>query len=195
MTLTTTLQTLSILALAACGHAGADKSTPDVARGEQLVKMGGCNDCHTPMKFDPALGMPVPDHTRFLSGHPEGAPDPEAQPGQTDMAVIGPTFTSFKTGFGIVYSRNLTPDKETGLGAWTEAQFIQTMRTGHRQGTGRILLPPMPWMNLAHSSDEDLKAIFAYLHSIPAVHNAVPDPKVPAPAIAAIEASYAKVKL
>ena len=181
---------LSIAALAACGS-----STADLSRGEQLVKMGGCNDCHTPMKFDPALGMPVPDHTRFLSGHPEGAPDPEAQPGQTDMAVIGPTFTSFKTGFGVVYARNLTPDKDTGLGAWTEAQFIQTMRTGHRQGTGRILLPPMPWMNLAKASDDDLKAIFAYLRSIPAVHNAVPDPKVPAPAMAAIESSYAKVKL
>jgi len=69
------------------------------------------------------------------------------------------------------------------------------MRTGHRQGTGRILLPPMPWMNLAQSKDEDLKAIFAYLRTIPAVHNAVPDPKVPAPAMAAIESSYAKVKL
>jgi mono/diheme cytochrome c family protein len=186
------LTAILFLGLAACSphpHAG------DVARGKQLVDMGGCADCHTPKAFDPKLGMPVPDMTRYLSGHPEGAPDPQAQPGQTDMAVIGPTFTSFKTGFGVVYARNLTPDKDTGLGAWTEAQFIQTMRTGHRQGTGRVLLPPMPWMNLAHSSDDDLKAIFAYLHSIPAVHNAVPDPKVPAPAISAIEASYAKVPL
>ena len=187
------LTAILLLGLAACTH--NTSSGGDVARGKQLVDMGGCADCHTPKAFDRKLGMPVPDMTRYLSGHPEGAPDPQAQPGQTDMAVIGPTFTSFKLGFGVVYARNLTPDKDTGLGAWTEAQFIQTMRTGHRQGTGRVLLPPMPWMNLAHSSDDDLKAIFAYLHSIPAVRNAVPDPKVPAPAISAIEASYAKVPL
>jgi len=179
-----------ILSAAACGH-----HSRDVARGEQLVKMGGCNDCHTPQKFDPNLGMPVPDWSRMLSGHPTGAPDPEAKPGQTDQAVIGPTFTSFKLGFGTIYSRNLTPDRETGLGAWTEAQFIQTMRTGHRQGTGRVLLPPMPWMNLAKASDDDLGAIYAYLQSIPAVSNRVPDPKVPAEAIAGIESSYQKVKL
>ncbi len=182
-----------LLGLAACSHNNND-SAELVKRGQQLVSMGGCADCHTPKRFDPKVGMPVPDDTHFLAGHPEGAPDPESQPGQTDMAVIGPTFTSFKAGFGIVYSRNLTPDRETGLGAWSEQQFIQTMRTGHRQGTGRVLLPPMPWQNLATASDGDLQAIYAYLRTIPAVHNQVPDPKVPAPAIAAIEASYAKVK-
>ena len=186
------LTTVLLLGLAACSHSS---TSGNVARGKQLVDMGGCADCHTPKAFDPKLGMPVPDMTRYLSGHPEGAPDPAAQPGQTDMAVIGPTFTSFKLGFGVVYARNLTPDKDTGLGNWTAAQFIQTMRTGHRQGTGRVLLPPMPWMNMAHSSDDDLESIFAYLHSIPAVHNTVPDPKVPPPAIAAIEESYKKVPL
>jgi mono/diheme cytochrome c family protein len=183
------------LSLAACSTRSTQQApTPTqspVARGEQLVRMGGCSDCHTPMKFDAAKHMPVPDMTRFLSGHPEGAPDPEAAPGSQDQAVIGPTFTSFKTGFGIVYSRNLTPDKETGLGAWTQADFVATMRTGHRQGKGRVLLPPMPWMNLASASESDLHAIFAYLQSLEPVHNAVPDPKVPAPAIQAIEASYA----
>ena len=187
-----------LLGLAACSRATPQEASPaptptvsPVARGQQLVQMSGCSDCHTPMKLDEALHMPVPDHTRYLSGHPEGAPDPEAAPGQTDQAVIGPTFTSFKTGFGIVYARNLTPDPETGLGTWTEADFIATMRTGHRQGKGRVILPPMPWMNLSRASDDDLAAIFAYLHSLPAVKNAVPDPKVPAPAMQAIEQGYA----
>lgn len=188
------LTAIVFLGLAACSHSTTD-SAGMIKRGQQLVSMGGCADCHTPKRFDPKVGMPVPDDAHFLSGHPEGAPDPDAQPGQTDMAVIGPTFTSFKTGFGVVYSRNLTPDRETGIGAWTPEQFIQTMRTGHRQGTGRVLLPPMPWQNLATASDADLRAIFAYLHSLPAVHNQVPDPKVPAPAIAAIEASYAKAQV
>lgn len=53
-----------------------------VKRGEQLVKMGGCGDCHTPMKLDPKLGMPVPDMERYLSGHPEGAPDPSGTVGK-----------------------------------------------------------------------------------------------------------------
>jgi hypothetical protein len=182
------LTAILLLGLAACSH---NNEAGMAKRGQQLVSMGGCADCHTPKRFDPTLGMPVPDDARFLSGHPEGAPDPAAQPGQTDMAVIGPTFTSFKTGFGVVYSRNLTPDKETGLGAWTADEFVATLRTGHHRGTGRVLLPPMPWMNLANAPTSDLKAIFAYLQTLPAVHNAVPDPKVPAPAIQAIEASYA----
>jgi hypothetical protein len=153
--------------------------------------MGGCGECHTPLKFDPKVGMPVPDRSRMLSGHPEGAPDPEGQPGRTDLAVIGPTMTSFKSGLGVVYARNLTPDKETGLGAWSEQDFIMTMRTGHRKGGTRPILPPMPWQNLAIASDDDLHAIYAYLQSIPAIHNAVPDAKVPAEAMAAIDKSYA----
>jgi mono/diheme cytochrome c family protein len=164
-----------------------------VKRGEQLVKIGGCGDCHTPMAFDPKLGMPVPVKERMLSGHPEGAPDPAANPGQGDQAVIGPTFTAFRAPFGVVYAANLTPD-ETGLGAWTEQDFVKTMRTGKHKGEGRVILPPMPWMNLASQSDDDLKAIYAYLRTIPKVKNKVSDPKVPAPAIAAIEQSYANAK-
>ncbi len=181
--------TLAVLALTACHH-----DTGDVTRGQQLVSMGGCGDCHTPMVFDANLKMPVPDRTRLLSGHPEGAPDPQAAPGAQDQAVIGPTFTSFRTGFGVVYARNLTPDDATGLGSWTEADFIATMRTGHRKGTERVILPPMPWMNLAAMPDADLKAIYAYLRTIPAIKNQVPEAKVPPPAIAAIEHGYEAAK-
>lgn len=186
-----TTVSFAALSLAACSTPKSAPTESPAKHGEQLVKMGGCSDCHTPMKFDEAKHMPVPDMTHFLAGHPEGAPDPQAAPGQGDQAVIGPTFTSFKTGFGVVYSRNLTPDKETGIGAWTADEFVATLRTGHHRGTGRVLLPPMPWMNLANAPTSDLQAIFAYLQTLPPVRNAVPDPKVPAPAIQAIEASYA----
>ena len=174
---------LALVLLVACSHSKPTAEDP-VKRGEQLVQLGGCGDCHTPKTFDPKAHMPVPDYTHMLAGHPEGAPEPEAAPGAHDMAVIGPTFTSFKVGFGTVYARNLTPDKDTGLGNWTADQFVQTMRTGHRQGSGRALLPPMPWQNLAPASEADLRAIFAYLQSIPAVANHVPDPKVPAEMLA-----------
>ncbi|MDB5217000.1 MAG: putative diheme cytochrome c-553 [Myxococcaceae bacterium] len=156
-----------------------------VKRGGQLVKMGGCSDCHTPMAFDPKIGMPVPQMDRFLSGHPAGAPDPTGTPGKGDQAVIGPTFTSFKLPFGVVYAQNLTPDPETGLHIDRD-HFIATMRSGKHLGQpdGRPILPPMPWMNLQNASDEDLGAMHAYLGSITPIKNAVPEPKVPAPVIA-----------
>ncbi len=186
---------LLALAVGGCTRPPAPTAQADlVAHGRQLVTIGGCNDCHTPMKFDPELGMPVPDMTRMLSGHPEGAPDPVSTLSGHDMAVIGPTFTSFKLPFGIVHPANLTPDRDTGLGGWTEAMFLRAVRTGrHMGGNGRPILPPMPWMNLAQQSDDDLRAIFAYLHSIPAIRNDVPAPQVPDQVMNGIAASYEKI--
>jgi hypothetical protein len=161
-----------------------------VQRGEYLVRLAGCNDCHTPYRFDEKLGVPVPDMTRMLSGHPEGAPDPAGAWQKPDIGVIGPTFTSFALPFGIVYAPNLTSDPETGIGAWTEELFIETMRTGRRAGKGEPLLPPMPWMNLAGATDEDLRAIFAFLKATPPVKNAVPASKVPPEARQQIGAAW-----
>jgi hypothetical protein len=166
-----------------------------IKRGGYLVTVGSCHDCHTPMKFDQELGMPVPQMDRALSGHPEGAPDPTNEPGKGDNAVIGPTFTAFKLPFGIVYAANLTPDAETGLGLWSEADFIRTIRTGKHRGAeaGRPILPPMPWRNVQAMSDDDLKAVYAYLQSIPAVKNRIPEPKVPPPVFAAIQTANDKI--
>src|SRR5688572_3865419 len=155
------------LALAMTGVAmskpGTAARNPAVARGALLAHVGGCNHCHTPWVFDPNLGMPVPDMKRMLSGHPANAPDPEGKLGKHDVALIGPTFTSFAMPFGIVYAPNLTPHKERGLGAWTEKMFIDAITTGkHLGGNGRAILPPMPWMDLAQLPEADLKALFAY---------------------------------
>jgi hypothetical protein len=69
------------------------------------------------------------------------------------------------------------------------------MRQGkHFGGNGRAILPPMPWMNLARMTDEDLKAIFAFLMSVPAIRNAVPDHKVSEQAINSITESFEKLK-
>jgi len=174
--------------------AEARREPSPVERGAFLVRMGSCTDCHTPMVFDEKIGMPVPDRSRFLSGHPFGAPRPTGQPKEHDQAVIGPTFTSFRLPFGTVFAANLTPDPETGLGNWTEDMFIRAVRTGrHMGGNGRPIVPPMPWPTLAQQSDEDLKAIFAYLHSIPAIKNEVPQPEVPGPVLDGIAASYDKM--
>jgi mono/diheme cytochrome c family protein len=165
---------------AAHAQAPVAKAAPNKAeqlkRGEYLVTIGGCHDCHTPMKMTP-FG-PMPDFTRSLSGHPPNAPEPTGTPGKTDMALTGSDLTSWRMPYGVVYSRNITPDK-SGIGDWTEAQFIKTLRVGRHQGEGRPILAPMPWPNAAAMTDEDLKAVYAYLKSIKPINNPVPDPKVP----------------
>ena len=147
-----------------------------IARGEYLVTIGGCNDCHTPWKMG-ARG-PEPDMTRMLSGHPstlQMPPAPAIPPGPW-MATAAATMTAWAGPWGTSFTANLTPDRETGLGDWTLEQFVQTLKTGRHQGKGRPILPPMPYFNYAKATDEDLAAIFAYLQSIPVVHNRVPQP-------------------
>ena len=56
----------------------------------------------------------------------------------------------------------------------TPEDFIKTMRTGKHLGAGRDILPPMPWQNVARMTDGDLRAMFKYLQSVPAIRNAVP---------------------
>ena len=84
--------------------------------------------------------------------------------------------TAWSGPWGVSFTANLTPDKETGLGKWTENTFIQTIRTGRHMGRGRPILPPMPYPMYKNFTDEDLKAIFSYLQSIPAIENRVPEP-------------------
>lgn len=149
-----------------------------VARGEYLVEIMGCHDCHTPMKMGP--NGPEQDRSRALSGHPANAPvPPSANLPDGYLAMIGATFTSFKGPWGTSYTRNLTPDKETGLGDWTVEEFIATMKTGRERGKGRPVLPPMPVQNLRQLSDTDIRALFAYLQSLPPVKNRTPQPIEP----------------
>jgi hypothetical protein len=175
-----------------CASARAEKLKNEnarVARGKYLITVALCNDCHTPWKFNPEFHMPEQDWSRMLSGHPAGAPDPASEYKGHDMAVIGPTFTSFRMPFGVVYTANLTPDDQTGLGKWTESMFVAALRKGtHMGGDGRVILPPMPWPLIRQMTDEDLKSIFAYLRTIPAVHNEVPPHKVSDAAVEQVSA-------
>jgi hypothetical protein len=148
-----------------------------VARGKYLVAFGGCNDCHTPLKLTDK--GPVPDMARMLSGHPQDTklPVPALKPGPWFAATAG--VTAWTGPWGITYAANLTPDINTGLGIWTEDMFLKAMSTGRHMGAGRQILPPMPWQNLAGLEESDLKAIYAYLHTIPAIQNQVPTPVSP----------------
>jgi len=146
-----------------------------IARGEYLVEIMGCHDCHTPAKLGP--NGPEQDRSRALSGHPEELVMPPAPPAKGPwVASIAATFTAFASPAGTVFTRNLTPDKETGLGDWTVEEFIATMKTGRERGKGRPVLPPMPVQNLRALSDTDIRSLFAYLQSIPAIKNRIPQP-------------------
>jgi hypothetical protein len=92
-----------------------------------------------------------------------------------------------------VYAANITSDPTTGIGSWKEEAFVKAMRTGKHAGVGRPILPPMPWVNLAGATDEDLRAMFAYLMTTKPVKNTVPKPKVPQEALDQIAASYEKM--
>jgi hypothetical protein len=153
-----------------------------IARGSYLVTVASCSDCHSPKKFTPQ--GPVPDSTKLLSGHPAEAPlmpiDKKVlTPG--NWILISPDLTAFAGPWGISYTANLTPDTATGIGAWTDNVFIQTIRTGKHLGQegGRPILPPMPWYYVSKCTDEDLKAIFTYLRSLPPIINKVPAPTPP----------------
>jgi hypothetical protein len=94
---------------------------------------------------------------------------------------MSPDITAFAGPWGISYAANLTSDSATGIGAWTEEQFIKSMRTGKHLGAenGRPILPPMPWPFISKMTDEDLSAVYAYLKSLPPVSNRVPAPTPP----------------
>jgi Cytochrome c len=150
-----------------------------VARGKYIVSTAGCHDCHTPFKMGP--NGPEPDMSRALSGHPQELkmPPPPALPPGPWLIVSSATNTAHAGPWGVSFTANLTPDRKTGLGDWTVQDFKATIRTGRHLGRGRAILPPMPIPVYNNLSDEDLESVFAYLRTIPAIENRVPEPWAP----------------
>lgn len=147
-----------------------------VKRGGYLVSIMGCHDCHSPKIMGPQ--GPYPDPDRLLSGHPAGMPTAKFDTATAkNWILFNGMLTSAVGPWGISFSANITSDS-TGIGAWTEQQFFKAIREGKYKGLdgGRMLLPPMPWQEIAKTSDDDLKAIFAYLKSTKPVKNVVPEP-------------------
>jgi hypothetical protein len=127
---------------------------------------------------------PAPDMTRSLSGHPANFPITQQAAAQSDKwgFTAAATNTAFSGPWGVSFAANLTPDRNTGTGIWTEEIFRNTIRNGRHWGVARPLLPPMPWFNYRKMSDEDLNAVFAYIHTLKPIDNAVPAPIPPADA-------------
>jgi hypothetical protein len=90
-------------------------------------------------------------------------------------ARSSPAVSTCSTRIGIdAYAANITPDPDTGIGTWTDEQIITAIREG-KTPDGRINFPPMPVPTYNMMSDDDVKAIVAYLRTVPAVHNEVPE--------------------
>jgi mono/diheme cytochrome c family protein len=133
-----------LMALMALCAAGTAAAQTPLERGRYLVRsIVACGNCHTPM----GPQGPVAGHE--LAG---------------GMVFDEKPFTA--------YAPNITPDKETGIGHWTDAQIITAIREGRRPD-GSIIGPPMPMPLYRSISDTDAAAIVAYLRSVPAVKNAV----------------------
>jgi mono/diheme cytochrome c family protein len=137
----------ALLALAAWPAAAQNAEPETLARGQYLAAIMDCGGCHT-------------------GGALIGKPDPA-------LALAGSAIGFQIPEVGTFYPPNLTPDRDTGLGAWSTAEIVAAVRTGVRPD-GRILVPIMPWHAYAALTDADAAALAAYLKSIPPVRNATP---------------------
>lgn len=151
-----------------------------IKRGEYLVTIMGCHDCHSPKKMGPMGPEIIPE--LMLSGYPSDRPiekfnDPRLKSG---FGMFYPDLTAAAGPWGLSFAANLTPDP-SGIGTWTEEQFKIALTKGKFKGIegSRTLLPPMPWINFIELKDEDTKAIFAYFKSIKPLRNVVPQPIPP----------------
>ena len=124
-----------------------------VEHGRYLVTLLACGTCHT----DGAL-VGSPDPARQFAGSRIG------------IAYSNP-FENRNP--GILYPANITPDVQTGIGAWSDESLNQLLRTGIDAG-GKRHLPVMPWPEYAKLSDEDADAIVAFLRSLEPIRHSVP---------------------
>ncbi len=129
-----------------------------IERGRYLVSIMDCTGCHT-------------------RGALAGQPDPKGFLAGSDIGFGGPPPAGAVTD-PVVYPPNLTPDPETGLGSWSDDEILAAVRAG-RGKNGRPLLAIMPWPAYANLSEEDGRALVAYLRAIPTVMHRVPTPVAP----------------
>ena len=120
-----------------------------VERGRYLAHIMDCGGCHNTGAFTPEPNLETP-----LAGSDIGFEIP---------------------GMGVFYPPNLTPDEETGLGNWSDADIITAFTTGMRPD-GRQLSPAMPWRSYAHITADDATALVAYLRSLAPAKHQVPGP-------------------
>lgn len=153
-----------------------------VSRGQYLVTVIGCADCHTPKKMTDK--GPVFDMDRYMMGYDASQPLPEIP----ENVPLGPwivfngELTAAAGPWGVSFAGNLTPHG-TGIGNWSLEQFGKALREGKYKGldNSRPIMPPMPVEGFKQLTDDDLEAIFMYLKSIKPIDNVVPAYRPPSP--------------
>jgi hypothetical protein len=138
------------------------KPTPArLAQGRYLVEtVSGCFDCHSVHEY--VNGQWIPKKGMKGAGN-----------------VFPPGFVELPPGAQVV-APNITPDKETGIGTWTDAEIERALQHGVSKD-GRPLFDMMPYWQFRAFSPEEIKSIIVYLRSLPPVHNALPQTKIPFP--------------
>ena len=148
-----------------------------VKRGEYLVNTIGCDDCHSPKRMG-GHEPEIIEELRF-SGYPSSRAilPVDTNSIKKGCMMLGSDLTSAVGPWGMSFTANISSDA-TGIGNWSEAQFIKALREGKYKGqdNNRPLLPPMPWFVYKNMTDDDLRSIYAYLQSSKPVNNVVPAP-------------------
>lgn len=172
-------------AVISCDNQQENKTTVQAISNDSLVKRGaylvnsiGCDDCHSPKKMGPH-GPEIIAETRF-GGYPSDRPIAKVDTSVigNGWMMLGGDLTNAVGPWGMSFAGNISSD-ETGIGNWSEQQFITALRKGKLKGLegSRDLLPPMPWFVYKNLTDEDLRSIYAYLKTTKPVKNVVPAPK------------------
>ncbi len=132
-------------------------------RGNYLVNhLAECVGCHTPLQ----PGSDTADRSLLLSGVPEKFAGKTVGPPQI-AGYPGANGARF-------YPKNLTPDDDTGLGKWSEADFVRAFKQGVRPDGSRYEPSAMPWELFRNMREEDSRAIYRYLRTLKPIHNKVP---------------------
>ena len=140
------LSVLIVLLFVYVGSSGASSQETELARGEYLVNsIVACGNCHTPRNADATANEDMRLAGGFLIEEPE-----------------------FRA-----YAPNITQDRETGIGSWSDEEIMRVIREGVRPD-GTVIGPPMPIPSYRNMSDSDVRAIVAYLRTVPPVRNVVP---------------------
>jgi mono/diheme cytochrome c family protein len=159
---------LFLLAVVTTVGASPHPQDDQVAHGKYIATIAGCTSCHTPYKAEynqPPENLTL-EQIQNIAFDERAAHDPEKLLAGGRVFDLGPA--------GMVFTRNLTPDQQTGIGAWTDDQIKLAIKTGI-DDEGKVLFPVMPYHVYSGMADADLEAVIAYLHSVKAVSNQVPD--------------------
>lgn len=148
-------------------HAGESQQSDKIEQGKYIATIAGCTSCHTPLK--PEYGNPQTltlEQIQNIAFNDLEASDQNKFMGGGRAFDLGPA--------GTVFTRNITPDEETGIGAWSDDQLKLAIKTGI-DNEGKLLFPVMPYHVYNSMADSDIEAVVAYLRSVNAVSNAVPE--------------------